>query len=76
MNEGHEHRCSDKLFTSFFNTVLPAAFHCACQVSAKGGMGEEVPLMQRNEERKQSWRDTEINIKPLFRAGLSCTSFS
>lgn len=27
MNEGHGPRCSDKLFTSFFNTVLPAAFH-------------------------------------------------
>lgn len=26
MNEGHEPRCSDKLFTSFFNTVLPVLF--------------------------------------------------
>lgn len=70
MNEGHEHRCSDKLFTSFFNTVLPAASHRACQVSARVGEGEEVPLMPSDEERKLSWRGMNRKL------GLSGTSFS
>lgn len=54
MNEGHEPRCSDKLFTSFFNTVLPGAFHWACQVPTKDGMGGEVSLMPVGKRRKQA----------------------
>lgn len=34
MNEEHGHRCLDKLFTSVFSTVLPAAFQWACEMLA------------------------------------------
>lgn len=42
MNEERGHRCSDKLFTSFFSAVLPAAFHWACHWTTKAGTGGEV----------------------------------
>lgn len=62
MNEGHGPRCSDKLFTSFFNTVLPAASHWACQVPTKDGMGGEVSLLPGGEKRRRAG-ETQRKIK-------------
>ena len=65
MNEGHGPRCSDKLFTSFFNTVPPAAFHWACQVSTKDAMGGKESLEPRTEEKKECWRHGEC-VAPVI----------
>lgn len=56
LNQEDGHRCSDKLFTSFFKTVLPAAFHWGCQVPTKAGTGgaescQELLKRQTREER-------------------------
>lgn len=65
MNEGHGPRCSDKLFTSFFSTVPPAAFHWACQVPTQDAMGGDVSLEPGAEEKKECWRHK-----------MCCTSYS
>lgn len=68
MNKEHGPRCSDKLFTSFFNTVLPAAFHWGCQVPTKAGTGRGsvVPRAEGKKElceETQKWGEAKKNKK-------------
>lgn len=66
MNEEHGHRCSDKLFTSFFSVVLPAAFHWACHWTTKAGTGGEVSYQGKTEVGVM-WT---FQTKVLFSKGL------
>lgn len=52
MNEGHEPRCSDKLFTGFFNTELPAAFHPAVRCPRRMAGEEKCHSLRGAEEKR------------------------
>lgn len=68
LNKEDGHRCSDKLFTSFFKTVLPAAFHWGCQVPTKAGTGgaESCQELLKRQTREERPRKIEKLFKVRF----------